>query len=295
LDEEGKVLGEITRSQPTGSTARQLDTVYQQPPTSSSSLPPLAVQTSVQENSIPALHIRFFDTFLEVSARFIDHSARRSVYTSSPLHPSPAYPRIFSCVRNDVCAHPEAGTHGFADRLRCIGDWGPGHQPMALGEHAGSGVTCGVCGKSRAASRTACDAHRMQRVRAPTLPLDSPPSLSLSLWTPHLPPLTASHLHQKRITTPARCASVNIRRVSTLSSQLCTPSSPPHPFLYLAARPSTLPPSDPSSFHVSLVPISRFECSDAHRGSRDPYMSVRTGIPALWMMYTARVLPRSGP
>jgi hypothetical protein len=30
-----KVLGEITRSQPTGSTARQLDTVYQQPPTSS--------------------------------------------------------------------------------------------------------------------------------------------------------------------------------------------------------------------------------------------------------------------
>jgi hypothetical protein len=24
-------------------------------------------------------------------------------------------------------------------------------------------------------------------------------------------------------------------------------------------------------------------------------LSVRTGIPALWMMYTARVLPRSGP
>jgi hypothetical protein len=42
-----------------GSTARQFDTVYNRPPTSSSFLPPLGVKTtSAPKNLIPAMHIR---------------------------------------------------------------------------------------------------------------------------------------------------------------------------------------------------------------------------------------------
>lgn len=58
-----------------------------------------------------------------------------------------------------MCAHSEMGTRGPADRLRHTGDWGPCHQPMALGERAGGSVTRGDVflsshGESRAASRT---------------------------------------------------------------------------------------------------------------------------------------------
>jgi hypothetical protein len=137
----------------------------------------------------------------------------------------------------------------------------------------------GVCSCYRAGNRaqqagTACDAHCMQRARAPTLALDSPPSLSLSHWNSRL---RASLLSQHRIFTKRESLLPHAARrliygVSTFSPLLPTPSSPPHPFVFLRAQPSTPPPSDPSAFHASVVHISRFECSDAHRGSRDPYI-----------------------
>ncbi|KAJ7930788.1 hypothetical protein B0H13DRAFT_1961463 [Mycena leptocephala] len=59
----------------------------------------------------------------------------------------------------------------------------------------------GCAGNRAQRAGTTCDAHRMQWARAPTLTLDSPLNYSLfdSLDSPftRLPPLTASHPHQK--------------------------------------------------------------------------------------------------
>jgi hypothetical protein len=111
---------------------------------------------------------------------------------SSPLHPSPAYPQIHSCVRNDVRAHPEAGTCGFAGRLRHTGDWGPGHQPMAP-------LACVFLLSSGEPGPPATHIVCSGRGHQPSLSTPRPiiPSfVSLDSPLTRLPPLTASYLHQ---------------------------------------------------------------------------------------------------
>ncbi|KAJ7930741.1 hypothetical protein B0H13DRAFT_2309359 [Mycena leptocephala] len=91
------------------------------------------------------------------------------------------------------------------------------------------------------------------RGHQPSLLTPRPIIPSLSLWTPRLcafrPPLTASHLHQYELLLP--------RAVRRLIYALHTP------------------PSGPSSFHASLVPIARFECSDARRAVRPVHVCAR--------------------
>jgi hypothetical protein len=267
LDEEGKVLGEITRSQPTGPTARQLDTVYQHP-TSSSSLTPLGVQTSVQENSVPALHIRFLTRSLKLA---LDSSITRlDVVRTHPLHcipPRDPFLRAERCVRTSrggdarprrpTPTHWRLGTRSPADGAR-----GACRQRSDLR---------GVGGIARSepglpAMHIICSGCGHQPSLLNPRPIIPSCLFTLPAYTPSSPHSIASSSIR---TTPAHRASVNIRCVSTSSSLIPTPSSPSHSFLLLRAQPSTplcLPIPPPS---ILLSSLSRDSNAVTHVGAAD--------------------------
>jgi hypothetical protein len=149
------------------------------------------------------------------------------------------------------------------------------------------GVFLLSCGGSRAASRTACDAHRMQRVRAPTLALDSPPSLSLSHWNPRL---CASLLSQHRIFTKRESLLPHAaRRLIYGVCLLSRPNSvlplhcPIHFSPFMLSPPHLRFPIPPPSILPSS--LSRDSNAVTHIGAAETRTCLCTrGSTALWMV-----------